>query len=307
MKKFLEKIRGSHVYSFGKDLYDRTMRDDVAGLAAQLAYCFLLAIFPGLVFLISLVSFFEIFGFPSVNKENVLNLLINYVPKDAINLIKVNLDEILNKQDGGLLSLSLLSMLWVASNGIHTIMNAFNRAYNVKEARSFVATRALSIVFTLAMIFMIVFALTVLVFGDELFKIISSSGNFSFVWGILQLTASFLILFSLFSFLYTFAPNQKLNRKEIISGGLFATIGWILVSYSFAYYVDNFTNYANTYGSLGGIIILMLWFYLTAWFILIGGEINALQNFYRTSGNNSSSIANSKKNSKGSVAKLNKE
>ena len=89
---------------------------------------------------------------------------------------------------------------------------------------------------------------------------------------ITRLVASFFVLFALFSFLYTFAPDRKLKRREVISGALF-TVGWIVVSYSFAYYVDKFANYANTYGGLGGIIILMLWFYLTGWVILLAVKL----------------------------------
>ena len=159
MRKILEKVRRNRTYSFGKDLYDRTMRDDVAGLAA--ARLFLLACnFPGLVFLITLL------GFIPIQTEDVLSLLEVYVPDDAMNLIEVNVDKVVNQQNGGLLSFGLLSMLWFASNGVNAVMNAFNRAYDVKETRSFITTRALSIVFTLAIIFMIVFALIVPVFGQ---------------------------------------------------------------------------------------------------------------------------------------------
>ena len=108
MRKILEKVRRNRTYSFGKDLYDRTMRDDVAGLAAQLAYFFLLAIFPGLVFLITLL------GFIDLQTESVLNLLEPYVPEDAMSLIEVNVDKVVNEQNGGLLSFGLLSMLWFA-------------------------------------------------------------------------------------------------------------------------------------------------------------------------------------------------
>ncbi|GAB6446158.1 YihY/virulence factor BrkB family protein [Bacillus cereus] len=282
MRKILEKVRRNRTYSFGKDLYDRTMRDDVAGLAAQLAYFFLLAIFPGLVFLITLL------GFIDLQTESVLDLLEPYVPEDAMNLIEVNVDKVVNEQNGGLLSFGLLSMLWFASNGVNAVMNAFNRAYDVTETRSFIKTRALSILFTLAIIFMIVFALLVPVFGQVIgAEIIGLSDTYSYAWSITRLVSSFFVLFALFSFLYTFAPDRKLKRREVVSGALFATIGWIVVSYSFAYYVDKFANYANTYGGLGGIIVLMLWFYLTGWVILLGGEINGLLHHYRTGDNNS--------------------
>ena len=215
MRKILEKVRRNRTYSFGKDLYDRTMRDDVAGLAAQLAYFFLLAIFLG-SFLITLL------GFIPIQTEDVLSLLEVYVPDDAMNLIEVNVDKVVNQQNGGLLSFGLLSMLWFASNGVNAVMNAFNRAYDVKETRSFITTRALSIVFTLAIIFMIVFALIVPVFGQVIgaavFKALGLSDSFSFVWSITRLVASFFVLFALFSFLYTFAPDRKLKEEKLFQG-----------------------------------------------------------------------------------------
>ncbi|ENQ3107613.1 membrane protein [Bacillus sp. 491mf] len=285
MKAFLQKARTHHVFTFGKDLYDRTMRDDVAGLAAQLAYFFLLSLFPALVFLITLL------GYIPIQTEDVLAFLKDYAPEDAMSLIEGNVHAIVNKQNGGLLSFGLLAMLWFASNGVNAVMKAFNRAYDINETRSFITTRALSIVLTLAVIFMIVFALILPVFGQligaAIFKILGLSEEFTFVWSIVRLLLSFLVLFGLFCFLYKFAPNRHVKRREVVTGAIFATIGWIVVSYSFAYYVDNFGNYATTYGSLGGIIILILWFYLTGWVILLGGEINALLNCYRTSDNNS--------------------
>ena len=158
MKNF-RKVRRHRTYSFGKDLYDRTMRDDVAGLA-KTARLFLLACDFSWAFLITLL------GFIDLQTESVLNLLEPYVPEDAMYLIEVNVDKVVNEQNGGLLSFGLLSMLWFASNGVNAVMNAFNRAYDVTETRSFIKTRVLSIVFTLAIIFMIVFALIVPVFGQ---------------------------------------------------------------------------------------------------------------------------------------------
>ncbi|MGF9964624.1 YihY/virulence factor BrkB family protein [Bacillus rhizoplanae] len=285
MKTFLQKARTHHVFTFGKDLYDRTIRDDLAGLAAQLAYFFLLSLFPALVFLITLL------GYIPIETEDVLSFLQNYAPEDVLSLIETNVDKIVSEQNGGLLSFGLLAMLYFASNGVNAVMKAFNRAYDITETRSYITTRALSVVLTLATIFMIVFALILPVFGQligsAIFKVLGLSHEFSFVWSIVRLLLSFLVLFGLFCFLYKFAPNRHVKRREVVTGALFATIGWIVASYSFAFYVDNFANYSNTYGSLGAIIILILWFYLTGWVILLGGEINALLNYYRISDNNS--------------------
>ncbi|UOY91688.1 YihY/virulence factor BrkB family protein [Ectobacillus sp. JY-23] len=275
----------SIVSMFLRDLYKRTKSDDLAGLASQLAYFFLLSLFPALVFLITII------GYLPLQEQDVLGLLAQYAPPDAMKLINENINKVLNKANGGLLSFGLLAALWSASNGINAIMKAFNRAYDIKETRSFFMTRALSIVLTLSMVFIIVFALLLPVFGKVIgktvFDILGLSESFLMVWSLVRLLLSFLVLFMAFSFLYKFAPNLHVRRSEVMSGALFASVGWVSVSYLFALYVDLFGNYANTYGGLGGIIILMLWFYLTAWVILIGGEINALLHCYRTNGKDS--------------------
>lgn len=129
-----------------------------------------------------------------------------------MNLIEVNVDKVVNEKNGAVLSFGLLSMLWFASNGVNSIMNAFNRAYDIKETRSFMVTRALSILFTLAMIFMIVFALIIPVFGQvigaAIFKILGLSESFSFTWSIARLVASFFVLFALFNFRYICSESK---------------------------------------------------------------------------------------------------
>ncbi|MFD3448196.1 YihY/virulence factor BrkB family protein [Microbacteriaceae bacterium 4G12] len=265
--------------TFMKDLYVRTRDDDVAGLAAQLAYFFLLSLFPALVFLMTLIKYLPI------KTANILSFIGQYAPKEAMDFLESNVKQVMTADNGGLLSFGLLATLWAASNGINAIMNAFNRAYDIKETRPFYVTRALSIVLTIAMIFIIVFALIIPVFGNligsAIFKIFGLSDGFLIAWKIIRLLLSFLVLSGVFSFLYKFAPNRHLHPSEVMTGAIFASVGWVVVSYLFAFYVDSFSNYAHTYGSLGAIIILILWFYLTAWVILLGGEINALLNCYR--------------------------
>nr|WP_247739347.1 YihY/virulence factor BrkB family protein [Bacillus sp. 165] len=281
----LSAERRSSILTFIKDLVVRTKDDDLAGLAAQLAYFFLLSLFPALFFIITL------FGYLPIETQDVLEFLRQYAPVDAMELIETNVEKIVGEQNGGLLSFGLLATLWAASNAINAIMRAFNRAYDIKETRPFYITRGLAIVLTIGMVFVIMFALFIPVFGkvigNAVLKVFGLSHNFLHVWSILRLLFSFLVILIIFSFLYKLAPNRKLKPMEVISGALFATGGWITVSYLFAYYVDNFGNYSTTYGSIGGIIILMLWFYLTGWVVLLGGEINALLNCYRTSGKDS--------------------
>lgn len=255
-------------------LYKRTTRDDVAGMASQLAYFFLLSLFPALVFLLTVV------GFLPLESEDILLFLKHYVPADGMKVIETSVSKIVQNQNGGLMSFGILGTLWAASNGINAIMNAFNRAYDSKETRPFYITRAISIVLTIAMVFVIMFALALPVFGKligtAIYAVLHLPGSFLEIWGTVRLVLSFFVLFIVFAFLYKFAPNRKLYPIEVMPGAAFASVGWVVVSYLFAYYVERFGHYSTTYGSLGGIIVLMLWFYLTAWVILLGGELNAM-------------------------------
>jgi membrane protein len=140
--------------------------------------------------------------------------------------------------------------------------------------------RGVSILLTLAMVFVIIVALLLPVFGKEIGLFIFSSyglsAEFLTIWNAIRWGVSFAILFFVFSCLYFAAPNIRLKISDVLAGSLFATVGWISVSFLFSYYVSNFGNYSAMYGSLGGIIVLLIWFYLTGLMIILGGEINAI-------------------------------
>ncbi|MFD1737994.1 YihY/virulence factor BrkB family protein [Bacillus salitolerans] len=265
--------------SFLKDLWIQFHEDELAGLSAELAYFFLLSLFPFLIFLITLI------GFLPLSEDSVLDFVAQYAPIESLQIIEQTLEGVIQKHNGGLLSFGILATLWAASNGLNAVIRAFNRAYDVKETRSFLVARFMSVLLTVAMIVVIIIALLLPVFGKQIglfiFSSFGLSESFLSVWNAGRWIVSFIVLFIVFSCLYYFAPNVKLHWKEIFSGALFATIGWIIVSTAFSYYVGNFTNYSATYGSLGGIIVLLIWFYLTGMIILIGGEINAILNCYR--------------------------
>lgn len=259
---------------FGKELFYRFNHDEVIGLSAQLAYFFLLSLFPFLIFLITLI------GYLPISQEDVLGLVERYAPVQAMNLIKTNLENIIEEQRGGLLSFGVIATIWSASNGINAIIRAMNRAYDVMENRSFLLSRLMAIFLTIAMIIVIIVALLLPVFGKAIglfiFAHLGISQTFLRIWDALRIIISFFIMVIVFASLYFFAPNKRLRLKEVWFGALFATVGWQVVSLAFSYFVLNFGNYTATYGSLGGIIVLMTWFYLSAMIIIIGGEINAI-------------------------------
>lgn len=255
-----------------KHLWVRIGRDDISGLAAQLAYFFLLSLFPLLIFLVTLLPYF------SMTQEYLLSFIKDYAPGETMELIETSLTDVMNK-NGKLLSFGVIATLWSASNGIHAIVAAFNKAYDVQENRSFVMERGISILLTFGMIMVIVVALLLPVFGRQigyfLFSEFGFSEQFLKVWNALRWLFSSIFLFVVFMGLYWIAPNKKLTCLSAVPGAVFATLGWVVTSLAFSYYVGNFANYSATYGSIGAIIVLMIWFYLSGFIIILGGEINA--------------------------------
>ncbi|MBD8069935.1 YihY/virulence factor BrkB family protein [Bacillus sp. PS06] len=269
----------SRAWSFIKELFKRFNEDEVAGLSAELAYFFLLSLFPFLIFSVTLI------GYLPISEIDILNSVREYAPDGTIDMIEKNLESILGAQNGTLLSFGIIATIWSASNGINAVVRAFNRAYDVKESRHFLIARGMSIVLTIAMVFVIIIALLLPVFGRQiglfLFTAFGLSDEFMGVWNVIRWIFSATILFIVFNCLYLFAPNRKLKIKEVVTGSFFATFGWMFVSLGFSYYVSSFGNYSATYGGLGGIIVLMIWFYLSGMIIIIGGEINAILNCER--------------------------
>ncbi|HWO74600.1 MAG TPA: YihY/virulence factor BrkB family protein [Bacillus sp. (in: firmicutes)] len=259
----------SLIYHF----YQRFANDDVFGLAAQLAYFFLLSLFPLLIFLVSLVPYLPI------SEADILNVIRDFAPGQTMQLIESNLHELMEHHSGQLLTFGVIATLWSASNGINAIVKGFNHAYDVKETRPFWQARGMAIVLTVAMVFVFIVALLLPVFGKQIGLYIAAHFNNSWefleVWGTLRWVISTVIIFIVFLGLYIIAPNKKVMLADAIPGAVFATIGFAVVSLAFSFYVDNFGNYAHMYGSLGGIIVLLIWFYLTSFVIIIGGEINA--------------------------------
>nr|WP_043934597.1 YihY/virulence factor BrkB family protein [Bacillus sp. EB01] len=256
-----------------KQLLHRIKEDDLPGLSAQLAYYFLLSLFPLLIFLLTLMPYLPI------PQRDILGAIQDFAPPEAFALIEKNLNSIMENRSGGLLSLGIIGTIWSASNGINALVRAFNKAYNVDETRSFIVARGMSILFTFGMVFVFIIALVLPVFGEEigkfLFSFLGLDGAFIVIWNLIRWALTPLILFGIFTILYWVAPNLKMKCKSAIPGAIFATIGWIITSLGFSFYVSNFGNYTSTYGSIGGIIILMIWLYLSAFIILLGGEINA--------------------------------
>lgn len=257
-----------------KHLILHIQKTDIAGFAAQLAYFFLLSLFPLLIFIITLLPYLNL------DEAQVFRLLENVAPEEVYILIEGTLVEVLVSRNGGLLSIGIIGTIWSASNGMNAIVKSLNRSYALEETRPFFIVRLLSIVFTLLMIMLFVVALVLPVFGQQigtiLFSYFGFEEGFVKLWNSLRWTISPLIMFMVLVALYWIVPNTKLFLRSVIPGAAFAAFGWIIVSFGFSFYISNFANYSSTYGSIGGIIVLMLWLYISGIILLVGGQINAV-------------------------------
>lgn len=257
-----------------KQLLLNIQKTDITGFGAQLAYFFLLSIFPLLIFIVTLLPYLNL------DEAQVFRFIENYAPIDVFILIEKTISDVLVTRNGGLLSIGIIGTIWSASNGMNAIVKSLNRSYNLVESRPFIIVRGMSVIFTILLIILFIIALVLPVFGQQIGSILFSYFGFeqSFVefWNNLRWTISPLVMFIVLVALYWIVPNKKLFLRSVIPGAAFAVIGWIAVSLLFSYYVGNFKSYSATYGSIGGIIVLMLWLYFSGIILLVGGQINAV-------------------------------
>ncbi|MCD8509373.1 MAG: YihY/virulence factor BrkB family protein [Bacillus sp. (in: Bacteria)] len=242
---------------FFLSLIERFKEHRLLELAAQCAYYLLLSIFPFLIFLITLFSFLPI------AYEFDLNLLRDMVPGEIFQFLEGQWTRITTGQNTGLLSFSIIFTLWTASLALNTIINLLNRAYQVTEERKFIKGRLISIFLTVGMFAVVLVALTLQVIGGALQEFIAFNLEI-FNFNLLRWVISFVILFLVFLLVYWIGPNIRLKLSEVYIGALFATLGWQITSLGFSFYLDNFANYTATYGTIGAVIALMVWFHLSS-------------------------------------------
>ena len=262
-----------------KSLIFRFQDDDVLAMSSQLAYSLLLAFFPFLIFLLTVV------GFSPIRSEDVLASLKGVLPKEAYTLIRKTVVEVVDTKNAHLLSLSLVFTVWSASNGLTAVIKGLNKAYDEAEKRSFIKVQIVAILNTIALVIMILAAFIFVVFGNVIGKFVASNlaqlNGFWKMWNALRYFGTILNMILIFSVIYHFIPSRRLKWKEVLPGSIFTTIGWVVISLGFAFYIDNFGNYSLVYGSLGAVVTLMTWLFITSVIILLGGELNATIAFDR--------------------------
>lgn len=277
LARWLDKNKEKKWILFTDQMAYRFQEDNVTSIGSQLAYYLVLSIFPFLIFVLNLVQFT-----PLASGE-VLNSLVSVLPVDTQNMILDIVNGVINSSSSTLLSISVIAGLWTASSAIMHLIKAINKAYDYKETRSFVSLKLLAIVFTLILAVVIILIFGFLIFGEvigqKLFTLVNISSTFTVVWPILRIGLALIFMIITFTFLYKFAPafpkGSRTSFIKALPGSIFTTLGWIGSSVLFSFYVNNFGKYAVTYGSLGGIIVFLIWLFISSIIIVLGGEVNA--------------------------------
>jgi membrane protein len=246
--------------------------------ASALAFNFILALFPLLLFLFSLVGVFASHG------TNLQATLLAYVsqmlPPDAARVITHTLTEVTRNSGGAKLTIGIVLTLWFASSGMSSMMSTLDGAYEVKETRSFVKVRLIALGLTIAISVLVIVALLAVLGGGWLAKTLGSYYGLHeltiIAWRVAQVVAAIVLMTFAFSLIYYYGPDlEEQHWYWITPGSIIGVLLWIAASAAFRVYLHFFNSYSRTYGSLGAAMILLMWLYITGFAFLIGGEINA--------------------------------
>jgi membrane protein len=249
--------------------------DDCMGMAAQIAYYMMLALFPFILFLLSLIS-----HLPMLQPELVLNVLSEALPGDTYDLVASTVRTLLSQRGGGLLGIGLLAALWSGSMGVGALITTINRAYNIHPKRNLLHQKILSIVLTLALSGFVILSTALVLLGPDLshefFRMLGLAGDSQSFWLTLRLPLVLLLNLLALSILYHFAPEAKQRYVWVLPGTVTATLLWFGASSLFRLFLRNFSSYNLTYGSIATFIILMVWLWVSGFIFLLGAEVNAL-------------------------------
>lgn len=253
-------------------------QDDCAGLAAESAYHIMFSIFPLAIFGASMSAIINsIFGLDLYGK--IMTALTSVLPADARTAIATPLAKVLSNQSSGLLSIGIVLALWSGSNAMSTFLKALNRAYDVEETRPLWKAKGLQVALTLFMGVLMVAAFIMIAFGGKIIGSIAdhigAGAIFKITWSIARWPIVIVFISLALAVLYWVGPNIKQKFTWISPGAIIATLVWVIAIYAFGFYASKFGNYDKTYGTLGGVMVLMLVFYLSSLVVIIGAELNA--------------------------------
>jgi membrane protein len=260
---------------FKRTFDEAFFKDNCLGLAAQLAYYFFFALFPALLFLIALASYFPLASLV----DDIFRALGGFAPAEVLKIITDQIRKISEAGNGGLLTLGVLTALWSSSSAMTAMIETLNAAYDIEEGRPWWKVRLTAIGLTVGVAIFILVSFSLVMVGPTLAEKIADATRlgpaFTWTWMILQWPVVFALASTGIALIYYFAPDAEQDWVWLTPGSISATLMWLLASLGFKYYVANFGKYNETYGTIGAFMILLLWFYISGLVILLGAEMNA--------------------------------
>ena len=261
-------------YELAKRTVKEVIDDDCAGIAAQLAYYFALALFPALLFVVALASYL-----PFSIVSDIVAALRPVAPPEVLTIIQQQLESIVAGEGTSLLTIGILGALWSSSGAMTSIVSSLNRAYDIPETRPWWKVRIVAVALTLALTGFVLLSFSLIVAGPNaghwLTAWLGLSSAFDTAWTVLRWPLIFTLATTGIAIVFYYAPDADQDWVWITPGSIATTILWVLFSLAFRLYVTRVGDYAATYGALTGAAILLLWLYFSGLALLIGGELNS--------------------------------
>ncbi len=260
---------------FIERMIKRYSSHNLSTLSAYMAYYWVLAFFPFLIFIISLLTY------TNLPTGIFLEYVSDIVPNSLVPVIESTITQFVMNRSTALLSVGGLITLWSAGTAVNALIHGIHNAYNSKYVRPFIISRIVAVGYTVLLALLIIFMMVGLIFGnrvgDYLFSILDmNKGIFMPLWNMARLVMPFIALVTVVYIMYRFVPRKYIKYKNIWPGVIFTSVGWYLFSLIFSIYVDNYSKYNQLYGSIGSVFILLIWLYGSCTLLLLGAEINAL-------------------------------
>ena len=264
-QKYNKKVRFIMEYSNYREINSK---------AAEISFYLLLSLFPFLIFTISLVVYT-----PLIKLSKYIFVLDKMLPSSIFKIVSALTQSAIDNRSFNFLILSFILAMYTMSRAVLCLIRGMNKSYNIRETRPYFEVLFISLVFVIMLLVLIFISMIFLVFGENLgsflFNLIGLDQYFMYIWNLCRYIIGIVTVIIILMNLYRFTPNKKLTFKEVMPGAVVSTFCWRIASFCYSFYSSNFARYDIIYGSLGGIIVLMTWVYLSSWTILIGCEINA--------------------------------
>ncbi len=264
-------------YSVFKIFKNKLVEDEIFERSLAVAFSFTIASFPLIIFLFTLLPYINAWV-PEIDSEKILIFLQNIMPSDMFSITKNTILDLVETKRGGLLSIGVISSIFLSSNGFNTLIKTFNSCHRVRENRSFYETRLIAMLLTFVFFIVTIVAIVLSTLGDFIINIILEYDVFKdveyYTINSYKLLSLFISFYLLITSIFYFAPVTHNKWTFVSSGSIISAIGCVAISLAFSYYINNFPTYNKLYGSIGILIAYMGWVYVISSIILIGFEWN---------------------------------